>query len=112
MPNSRATVSIWTANPGATMSSHPAELAERRTRLQAKAAAQRQQLGMHVNAVDARISGFDRGFVRVRNWVRSPVLLAGSAALLFYVGPARVLKFAGRTALLIATARRLFRLTR
>jgi hypothetical protein len=103
------TVNIW-AIPVTAMNDHIMELAQRRARLQAKAAAQRQRLGTHMSAIDARISGFDRGFVNVRNWVRSPLLLAGGAALLIYLGPRRALKFVGRTALLVSSARRLFRL--
>ena len=94
------------------MNDHLAELAERRARLQEKADAQRRQLGAHMSVIDARFSGVDRGFVKARSWLRSPLLLSGGAALLFGVGPGRAMRLVGKAALLIATARRLFRLAR
>lgn len=94
------------------MNDHLSALAERRTRLQEKAAAQRRQLQAQIGAIEARFSSFDRGFMKVRSWVGRPLLLAGGAALLLGVGSGRALQLAGKAALLIATTRRLLRLAR
>ena len=112
MRNSRATVNTWAGSPAATMNDHLTELAQRRARLQEKAAAQRRQLSAHMSVIDARFGGVDRGLARVRNWLRTPLLLAGGAALPLGVGPSRALRFVGKATLLISTARRLLRLAR
>lgn len=96
----------------ATMTDHLAELAQRRARLQEKAAAQRRQLGAHVGVIEARFSGVDRGFVKVRSWLSRPLVLASGAALLVGVGPHRALRLVGKAAVLLAAARRLVRLAR
>lgn len=89
------------------MSDHQTDLAERRAQLQRKAARQRAQLGAHVQAVEARFRSVDGGLRSARRLLGKPALLAGSAALLFFVGPLRTLGMLGRATLLISTARRL-----
>ncbi len=91
------------------MSDHLAELAQRRASLQLKAARQREQLGAEVQAFESRVSGVDR-LLGASALLQKPVLLVGGAALLFFIGPRRVLGFAGRAMLLVSTARRLLRL--
>jgi hypothetical protein len=86
------------------------ELASRRRQLQQRAEAQRQDLGAHFNAIDERFRGFDQGFVKVQGLLQRPALLAGGAALLLFMGPWRALRLAGKAALLLSAARRLFRL--
>lgn len=88
------------------MSGHLAELAERRARLQRKAQLQREQLGAHVRAIESRTGGL----LSARSLLQRPVLIAGGAALLFFVGPRRVLGLAGRAMFLFSTAKRLLRL--
>jgi len=89
------------------MSDHLAQLAQRRAALQRRAEQQREELGAQVQAFESRVSGFDR-LLGVGQLLQKPVLLATGAALLFFVGPRRVLKFAGRALLLFSTARRVF----
>jgi hypothetical protein len=49
----------------------------------------------------------DRGFQKLRNLFRKPVLLAGAAALVTLLGPSRLLSLAGKAAMMIPIARRL-----
>ncbi len=91
------------------MSDHLYDLAQRRAGLQRKAELQREQLGAHVRAIESRVSGAD-GLLSARFLLQKPVLIAGAAALLFFVGPRRVLALAGRAIFLFSTAKRLFRL--
>jgi hypothetical protein len=86
------------------------QLARKRRQLQQQAAAQRQQLGEHFDAIDARFRGFDQGIVKVQGFLQRPALLAGAAALLTFMGPWRALRLVGKAALLLSAARRLFRL--
>ena len=89
------------------MSDHLAQLAQRRASLQLKAERQRKQLSAQVQAFESRVSGVDR-LLGAGQLLQKPVLLAAGAALLFFIGPRRVLRFAGRAMLLFSTARRLF----
>jgi hypothetical protein len=89
------------------MKYRPTELAERRAQLQRKAAAQRAQLGLHVDAIESRTSALDQGFLKAQRLLQKPVLLAGGAALALFVGPVRAVRLVGKAALLIAGARRL-----
>jgi hypothetical protein len=91
------------------MRGHLLELANRRRDLQLKAAAQRRELGEHVGDIQARCAGVDRGYLRVRNLLRKPVVLAGGAALLYVLGPGRLMSLAGKTTLLVSMARRFMR---
>jgi hypothetical protein len=94
------------------MSDHTHDLAERRARLLLKSAAQRQQLGTLVRAIDSRIGAVDRGLTSARGFLKQPAILAGGAALALVVGPRRVLRLAGQAVLFFAAARRLLRLVR
>jgi hypothetical protein len=89
------------------MSDHLAQLAQRRAALQRRAEQQREDLGAQVRAFEARVGGFDR-LLGAGQLLRKPVVLAAGAALLFFLGPRRVLKISGRALLLFSTARRLF----
>jgi hypothetical protein len=91
------------------VSDHLADLAQRRASLQRKAELQRGQLGAHVRAMEASVSGAD-GLLSARFLLQKPVLIAGGAALLYFAGPRRVLALAGRAMFLYSTAKRLFRL--
>jgi hypothetical protein len=88
------------------MNDRLAELADRRTRLQLKAAAQRAQLGVAMESIESRVRTVDNVLLKVRPLLRKPVLLAGGAALALFIGPGRLLKMAGRAMLLITAARR------
>lgn len=89
------------------MKDHVMDLAARRTQLQLKAAAQRAQLGEVMESIESRVRTVDNVLVKARPFLRKPVLLAGGAALLWFVGPGRLLKLAGRAALVISVGRRL-----
>ena len=85
-----------------------AELAERRRQLQQLAAAQRRELGSHLDAIETRVRGVDQGFVKVRSLLQRPLLLTGGSLLAMFVGPWRALRLVGKAMPLIITARRLF----
>jgi hypothetical protein len=91
------------------MSRRLAELAQRRQELQRRAAAQREELGEYVGEIVTRCAGVDRGYARIQGLLRRPAALAGGAALLFFLGPRRVVSLAGRAAFLVSIARRLIR---
>ena len=84
-------------------------MSERRAQLQRKAAAQRRQLGAHMDAIEARVRPVELGFLKLRTLVHKPVVVAGGTALALFLGPRRALRLVGKTALLVSTARRLLR---
>jgi hypothetical protein len=94
------------------MSDRPTELAQRRTVLREKAAQQRQQLGLQLGALESRIRSVDGGLMRANLFLRKPVLWVGSAALLYFLGPRRVLSMVGRATFLISTGRQLLGLVK
>jgi hypothetical protein len=83
------------------------ELGERRLQLQLKAAAQREQLAVHVQDIEDSFHSVGSGLLNVRGWFRQPLLLGGVAALAFFMGPGRALRLLGKTVLVISAARRL-----
>ena len=89
------------------MKDHLMDLADRRTQLQLKAAAQREQLVFAMESIESRVRTVDSVLIKARPFLRKPVLLVGGAALLWFIGPGRLLKMAGRAALLISAGRRL-----
>lgn len=89
---------------------HLSDLAARRARLQRKAQLQREQLGAHVLAIEERLGSGAGGLLNARFLFQKPALIVGGAALLFFVGPRRVLALAGRALFLFSAARRLIRL--
>jgi hypothetical protein len=91
------------------VSDHLSDLAARRANLQRRAELQRARLGMHVRAIESSVSGAD-GLLSARFLLQKPVLIAGGAALLFFIGPRRAFALAGRAMFLFSTARRLVRL--
>lgn len=64
------------------MSGKLEQLAERRSRLVAQAAAQRTSLARHLEPWRARLAVADRGLAALRYVRRRPTLLAGAALLL------------------------------
>ena len=89
------------------MKVHLMALADRRMQLQRKAAAQREQLGVAMESIEARVHTVDNVLIKMRPFLRRPVLLVGGAALVWFFGPRRLLQMAGRAALLISAGRRL-----
>jgi hypothetical protein len=92
------------------MSDRQRELATRREALLAASAIQRESLGRTVDDIEARLAGIDRGIDLARRVIRKPVVLAGGIALVALIGPRRLLRIAGRSAVLFATGRRVMRL--
>ena len=92
------------------MSERERELAARRQALRAQSAIQREHLSRTVEDIETRLAGIDRGIGIVRHIVRKPVVLAGGIALIALIGPRRLLRIAGRSAVLFATGRRVMRI--
>jgi hypothetical protein len=82
-------------------------LALKRKRLQLATALQRQQLAVETAPIDARIRATDDKILRVRNFVKHPLVPAAVAALAISLGPRRVLRMAGKAMFLFSAARRL-----
>ncbi|MFZ0105346.1 MAG: YqjK family protein [Thiobacillus sp.] len=83
------------------------QLAERRRRLVAQAAAQRIALAQTVEPLRARLALVDRGVNAVRVIRRHPALLAGAALLLVVLRPRYAVKWLQRGWLVWQVGRRL-----
>jgi len=92
------------------MSDRQQELASRRKALRAQSAIQREHLGRTIEDIETRLEGIDRGIAIARSVVRKPIVLAGGIALIALIGPRRLLRIAGRSAVLFATGRRVMRI--
>jgi hypothetical protein len=92
------------------MSDRQRELAARREALLAQAAIQREAIGHSVQDIETRLAGIDRGIEIARRIVKKPIVLAGGIALVTLVGPRRLLRIAGRSAVLFASGRRVMRM--
>jgi hypothetical protein len=88
------------------------QLTAHHSNLRVRAALQRQQLAAHMHDIERRLGGVDRGISSVRHALRSPAMIVGGIALLALLGPKRIFRWVGRSALLATTARRLMRLRR
>lgn len=76
--------------------------------LRLRIAAQRQQLGAQLGAIESRLSGIDHRLAQARDFLRSPVALSAGVALVLAVGPRRLLRSAGKALMTFATLRRMF----
>jgi YqjK-like protein len=85
-------------------------LALKRTALLAHCAVQRGELSNEVQQIEARLASVDRAINIVRRYAAQPLLLAGGVALLVMVGPRRILRWTGRSAVFITAGRRVARL--
>lgn len=92
------------------MSDRQRELAARRQALRAQSEIQREYLSRTVEDIETRLAGIDRGIDLARRLVRKPIVLAGGIALVALIGPRRLLRIAGRSAVLFATGRRVMRI--
>jgi len=92
------------------MSDRQQELAARRQALRAQSEIQREYLSRTVEDIETRLAGIDRGIDIARRVVRKPIVLAGGIALVALIGPRRLLRIAGRSAVLFATGRRIMRI--
>ena len=87
-------------------------LAQRRSALRARCAVQRVRLAETTEHIQERLSGIDRGIDTLRRYVAHPLVLAGGVALLAMIGPRRVFRWAGSSAVLLSTGKRVLRLLR
>lgn len=94
------------------MSERTLTLSQRRTALRTHCAVQRGQLAETVNAIESRLGSVDRGIHMVRRFAGRPLLIAGGIALLMFVGPRRLFRWAGRGAVLLTAGQRVMRLLR
>jgi hypothetical protein len=89
------------------MSERTHELELKRRALLAQSTQQREQLAAIAGDVRARLSGIDRGIEMARSIVRKPPVIAGAIALLSFIGPRRILSALSKSAMFLATSRRL-----
>lgn len=94
------------------MSERARELATKRRLLIAKSTEQREQLAAMGRDVQARLAGIDRGIEIARSIVRKPTVIAGAIAAFSFIGPRRLLSALGRSAMFLATGRRLLSMFR
>jgi hypothetical protein len=82
----------------------------RREALRAHCAVQRIHLGDETRHLEAKLAGVDRAINVVRNIARQPLLIAAGVAVLAFIGPRRIVRLAGRGAVLFTTGKRVMRL--
>jgi hypothetical protein len=94
------------------VSERESQLAHRREALRARCAVQRRHLAGTAVEIEEHLGGLDRGIGMMRSVVRNPLLIAGAISVLVLVGPGRIVRWAGRGALLWSAARRLLGIAR
>lgn len=87
-------------------------LAQRRSALRARCAVQRVRLAETTEQIQERLSGIDRGIDAVRRYAARPLVIIGGVALLTLIGPRRVIRWAGSSAVLFTTGKRIMQLLR
>lgn len=88
--------------------SRVAELAARRDGLLLRSAALRREFTHHTAELDHCLRRVDRGIGMVRNLTSRPLLLAGGAALLLALGPAKAFRWVSRGLLVTSFVRRAY----
>lgn len=94
------------------MSDRTESLARKRRALRAHCAVQRNELAYIADQVEARLEPVDRGINIVRYYATRPLVLTAGVALLAFLGPRRLLRWAGRSAFLVSTGSRVLRMLR
>lgn len=89
------------------MSDRSRELAQKREALQARCAAQRQELGELTYQLKMSLSRVDRVVHLVRRTLSKPILIGLVVAIGFLVGPRRLIRLASRGAFVFSVVRRL-----
>jgi YqjK-like protein len=87
-------------------------LSQRRTALRAHCALQREELANVTDSIESRLGSVDHGINLVRRYAARPALLVGGLALLTLIGPRRLFRWAGRSAVFVTAGQRIFRLLR
>lgn len=82
------------------------DLAERQAALQLRCAAQRHAFGREAVDIERRLETVDRAAIVARRLVRNPVVIALGVAALVAIGPSRVVRYAGRAAVVASITRR------
>jgi hypothetical protein len=73
---------------------------------------QRDALAQQVQQIETRLVSVDRTINVVRRYAAQPLLLIGCAALLVMIGPRRILRWTGRSAVLVSASRRVVKMLR
>jgi hypothetical protein len=94
------------------MSDRQLELAARRAELLAQSTAHREQLKLLAGDIQERLAGVDRAIEVARAVAKKPTVIAGAIAMVSFIGPGRVLRALTRSAMFIATGRRVVSLFR
>jgi uncharacterized membrane-anchored protein len=89
------------------MSDRQLELAARREALIAQSTAHREQLKLLAADIQERLAGVDHAIEVARTVAKKPTVIAGAIAMVSFIGPGRVLRALTRSAMFIATGRRL-----
>jgi len=89
------------------MSTRVKELQYQHEQLRRRSAAEREEIADIVYGLDERLHGVGRAVDRVRSIAKHPLVIAAGIGLFLAIGPARFVRFAGRAAVLAATARKL-----
>lgn len=82
------------------------DLVERRAALQVRCAVQRGELGREVGGIEQRLQSIDRFALAAKRAARNPFVIALGVAALVAIGPKRIVRYAGRSAIAASAARR------
>lgn len=94
------------------MSDRTDRLAQRRKALRLQCEVQRAELGQTMHEIESRLGSVDRGLNMVRRYAAQPLLLVAGIAFLAFLGPRRLVRWAGRSAVFVTAGRRVMRLLR
>ena len=94
------------------MSERSISLIQRRSALRTHCEIQRAELARTADLIEGHLDPIDRGIDTVRRIATRPAVVIGVVALLALLGPKRVLGWAGSSAVLLTTGRRVLRLLR
>jgi hypothetical protein len=94
------------------MSDRLLQLAARREALRAESALQRDHMGGLAREIRTRLSGIDRSIDVVRTVAAKPAVIAGAVAVLALIGPRRLIRIAGRSAMFLTAGSRVIKMLR
>lgn len=94
------------------MSQRALELAARRNALRTHCDVQRSYLAETAQHIQSRLAGIDRGIAMIQQYAHKPLLLGLGIGLIALLGPRRLVRWAGRSAFLVASGKRLLHLIR
>ena len=85
------------------------ELAERRAILRERCARQRGELGIASYTLQRQLGVVDRGIYILQRVASAPLLIGAAIAIVFLVGPGRLLRWTSQAALFASAIKRLTR---